>query len=109
MEELKKDRFEEIYTENGEKMSKKHQKMDNLTLKERKFMQEYILTGNATKAAKNAGYSENTAYSQSSRLLKNVEAQKALKSEYQKIKEEFMYSFVDAFREFEKMQTLWTL
>lgn len=42
----------------------------------RKFAEAYVANGfNATKAAVTAGYSEKTAYSQGSRLLKNVEIQ----------------------------------
>ena len=37
------------------------------------FAKEYVRLGNGTQAAKAAGYSEVTAYSQGSRLLKNVE------------------------------------
>ena len=37
------------------------------------FVDDYLIHFSATKAAKNAGYSEKTAYSQGQRLLKNVE------------------------------------
>ena len=37
------------------------------------FIEEYLRCWNATKAAKIAGYSEDTAYSQGRRLLSNVE------------------------------------
>lgn len=43
---------------------------------QRKFVAIY--SGNATQAAKKAGYSKKTAYSQGQRLLKNVEIAKAL-------------------------------
>jgi phage terminase large subunit len=50
--------------------------MDNkhttLNLKQQKFADEYIETGNMTKAAINAGYSEKTASSIASRMLRNV-------------------------------------
>ena len=39
------------------------------------FAEHYAASGNATEAAKAAGYSEKTAYSQGARLLKNVEVQ----------------------------------
>lgn len=43
------------------------------------FCQSYVSTGwNATRAAKDAGYSEKTAYSQGSRLLKIVEVQQRI-------------------------------
>ena len=44
-----------------------------LTDKQKAFCQEYIKDYNATQAAKRAGYSQKTAYSQGQRLLKNVE------------------------------------
>lgn len=37
------------------------------------FVSEYAISGNATEAAKKAGYSARTAYSAGQRLLKNVE------------------------------------
>lgn len=47
-----------------------------LTEKQKRFCEEYIADLNATKAARRAGYSERTAYSQGQRLLKKVEIQK---------------------------------
>ncbi len=44
----------------------------NLTSKQLIFAQEYLAHGNSTRAAVSAGYSEKTAGSQGSRLLKNV-------------------------------------
>lgn len=44
-----------------------------LNPKQRAFADYYIECGNATEAAKKAGYSEKTAYSQGSRLLKVAE------------------------------------
>lgn len=41
--------------------------------KQRRFAEYYASNPNATEAAKAAGYSERTAYSQGQRLLKNVE------------------------------------
>ncbi len=37
------------------------------------FCEAYMVSGNATQAAKDAGYSDKTAYSTGQRLLKNVE------------------------------------
>ena len=48
-------------------------KKKKFTPRREKFIEEYIMLNNATQAAKNAGYSEKTAYSQGQRLLKNVE------------------------------------
>ena len=47
-----------------------------LSTQQKKFVQAYM--GNATEAAKIAGYSEKTAYSQGQRLLKKVEIKKAI-------------------------------
>lgn len=51
-----------------------------LTRKRRRFIEEYLKDFNATQAAKRAGYSERTAYSQGSRLLKIVEISDAIDS-----------------------------
>ena len=50
----------------------------SLNSKQARFVQEYIVDLNATQAAKRAGYSEKTAYSQGERLLKHVEIHKAI-------------------------------
>lgn len=49
-----------------------------------RFCYEYLKDCNATQAAIRAGYSENTAYSQGQRLLKNVEVSELI----QKLKED---------------------
>ena len=46
--------------------------------KQRAFLQGYLVHFNATKAAKDAGYSEKTAYSIGQHLLKNVEIKRAI-------------------------------
>ena len=46
--------------------------MTKLTLKQKKFADEYIISGNIEKSALNAGYSENYARKQSHKLLANV-------------------------------------
>ena len=45
----------------------------DMTDRQERFAQEYVLDLNATKAAKRAGYSEKSAYSQGARMLKNDE------------------------------------
>ncbi len=55
--------------------SQKQGAPNRLTLKRRRFGEEYIIDLNATKAAERAGFSLKTAYSQGQRLLKNVEVQ----------------------------------
>jgi len=52
---------------------------DELTDKQRLFIEEYLLDLNATQAAIRAGYSEDTARQQGSRLLSNVNIQKEIK------------------------------
>ncbi|KPV42012.1 terminase small subunit [Alicyclobacillus ferrooxydans] len=52
--------------------------MAGLTRKQQVFVHEYLVDMNATQAAIRAGFSEKTAYSQGSRMLKNVEIQAAL-------------------------------
>ena len=49
--------------------------MANLTPKQERFCEEYLIDLNATQAAIRAGYSEKTAYSAGQRLLRNVEIQ----------------------------------
>lgn len=51
---------------------------NKLTPKQRLFVGEYLVDLNATRAAKAAGYSEATAYSQGQRLLKDVEVASAI-------------------------------
>jgi phage terminase small subunit len=49
-----------------------------LNAKQKLFIQEYLKDGNATQAAKAAGYSERTAYSKGHNMLKHVEIAKAI-------------------------------
>lgn len=49
-----------------------------LNEKQQRFVAEYLIDLNATEAAKRAGYSEKTAYSQGQRLLKHAEIQAAV-------------------------------
>ena len=51
--------------------------METVT-KKMMFVAEYAVDYNATQAAIRAGYSEHTAYSQGSRLLKDVEVRTAI-------------------------------
>lgn len=52
--------------------------MAELNPRQLRFVQLYVRLGNATEAAKQAGYSEKSAYSQGQRLLKNVEIAAAI-------------------------------
>ena len=52
--------------------------MANLTPKQQRFVEEYLIDLNATQAAIRSGYSEKTAQERSSRLLSNVMVQAAI-------------------------------
>ncbi len=52
--------------------------MSELTTKQERFVQEYLVDSNATQAAIRAGYSAKTASSQGERLLRNVEVSAAV-------------------------------
>ena len=51
-----------------------------MTLKQKQFIEEYLVDMNATQAAIRAGYSAKTAYSIGQRLLKNVEVSQTISS-----------------------------
>lgn len=51
---------------------------EKLSLRRKKFVDAYLTSGNATQAAKTAGYSPKTAYSQGLRLLKKEEIRAAI-------------------------------
>lgn len=70
-----------------------------MTLKQIKFCDYYLQSGNATEAAKKAGYSDKTAYSIGQRLLKNVETQKYL-SEHVKPEKESRMATAEEILEF---------
>ncbi len=60
----------------------------NLTAKQKRFCEEYIVDCNATQAAIRAGYSVKTAYSMGQRLLKKVEVQKYIMKLMENVKNE---------------------
>lgn len=62
--------------------------MKKLTIKQKKFADEYIKTGNATQSAINAGYSENYAKAQSSKLLANVGIKNYIDERMKELEEE---------------------
>ena len=59
-------------------MSYSMQNNSNLTPRQQRFADAYVLTGNASEAAREAGYSERTARQQGSRLLSNVAVSAAI-------------------------------
>lgn len=67
-------------------MNEESQDSKALSPKQQAFVNEYLLCWNASKAAIKAGYSERTAYSQGSRLLKNVEIIEAIQHRMAELK-----------------------
>ncbi|MCO4095720.1 terminase small subunit [Macrococcoides canis] len=57
-----------------------------LTLKQQKFADEYIKTGNVYQSAKNAGYSENYAKGNSVKLLENVSVSEYIENRMAELK-----------------------
>ncbi len=57
-----------------------------MTVKQKRFCNEYLIDCNATQAAIRAGYSAKTAYSVGQRMLKNVEVKKYIDEQFEKLK-----------------------
>ena len=70
--------------------------MTELSLKQKKFADEYIISGNATKSAIEAGYSKKTAESIGSRLLRNVKVSEYISKRVQEVFEERAMSVAEA-------------
>lgn len=68
-------------------MSKKKDKAEELTGKQKRFCEEYIFDFNASRAARAAGYSEDTAGSIGSENLKKPEIQAYVKSLQENLEE----------------------
>ena len=68
--------------------------MADLSPKQLIFVQEYLRSSNITAAAKAAGYSEQTAHSQGSRLLKHVKVQQYLNKNEQNLNRDLREMFV---------------
>lgn len=62
--------------------------MSNLTEKQKRFCDEYLIDLNATQAAIRCGYSEKTARSQGQRLLTNVDIQAYIQEQMQTIQKD---------------------
>lgn len=60
--------------------------MSKLTIKQKKFVEEYIISGNATEAALKAGYSKKTSYSIGNENLKKPEIIAALRAKEEELK-----------------------
>lgn len=63
-----------------------------MNFRQKKFCQEYLKSGNATKAAIIAGYSEQTANEQGARLLANVSVKKYIAEFQSKIEKKNILS-----------------
>lgn len=57
---------------------------NGLTIRQEKFITEYIKTGNATKSAVKAGYSKNSAYSIGCELLNNPKVKEEIENRLEK-------------------------
>lgn len=62
--------------------------MAKLTLRQKRFADEYLVDANATQAAIRAGYSEKTARSQGQRLLTKVDIKTYIEEQFEKIHNE---------------------
>lgn len=69
-----------------------------MNVRQTKFVQQYLLTGNATQAAILAGYSKRTATMQGSRLLTNDEVAAAIVEAQHKTAEKFERTHVDVLK-----------
>ena len=61
--------------------------MKKLTIKQKKFADEYIISGNAYQSAINAGYSENNAKGNLIKLLENVRVKKYINARLKEIED----------------------
>ena len=73
--------------------------MKQLTPKQQLFIDEYLISLNATKAAEKAGFSSKTAYSQGQRLLKNVEIKNAIEKAMEERSMEAKRTAEDVFKD----------
>ena len=74
--------------------------------KQQRFVEEYVVDHNATQAAKRAGYSPRTAYSQGQRLLKHVEVQTAVAAEQARLRRKMEVTVLSLTEELEEARTL---
>lgn len=62
--------------------------MEGLNARQSKFVDEYIISGNATEAAINAGYSKRTAEVTGSRLLSNDKVSEKIRDRMEELQDE---------------------
>lgn len=77
-----------------------------LTDKQARFVKEYLIDSNATQAAIRAGYSEQTANEQGSRLLANVSVRQAVEAGQEKKAAKLEITALDLVREYEEVRML---
>jgi phage terminase small subunit len=77
--------------------------MQNLSPKQKKFCDEYLLCFNATMAALHAGYSKHTARGQGSRLLGKPEIQEYLQAKKDKLAQKYEISQERVLSEYAKI------
>lgn len=69
-----------------------------LNLRQKAFVEEYLISKNATSAAKKAGYSQKTAYSIGQRLLKQAEIKSYINDIIDKQREDRLATLEDVKR-----------
>ncbi|MFB2204975.1 terminase small subunit [Staphylococcus aureus] len=70
--------------------------MSKLSLKQRKFADEYIKVGNATKAYVSAGYSKNKAHTNATKLLQNTTVKQYIKERVEQMQQDSLMSITEA-------------
>ena len=78
---------------------------NDLSIKQRLFVSEYLVDRNGTQAAIRAGYSENSANEQAARLLANASIQSAINSGVVKIEQRNELKTDDIIRELYRIAT----
>src|SRR4051812_27986220 len=79
---------------------------ENLTPKQQRFVEEYLIDLNATQAAIRSGYSPKTACEQGSRLLANVKVQSAIAEGRKKLAEKAGISTERVLKEYGRLAFL---
>ncbi len=70
--------------------------MKKLTIKQQRFADEYIISGNATQSAINAGYSGNYANTNASKLLQNTTISDYIKNRLKELEGEKLMDLKEA-------------
>lgn len=70
--------------------------MSKLSIKQQRFADEYIKSGNATSAYVSAGYSKNKANTNATKLLQNTTIKKYIKERIEQAQEESLMGITEA-------------